>query len=69
MNHYTQHDIELGKLRLKTGKPVEPELAAAILGYGIKMDGPAGPGGVSVPQMSDLPDTAGPVDKHLSGGW
>lgn len=57
MNHYTQNDIALGKLRLKIGKPVEPELAAAILGYGIKMDGPTGPGGVSIPAVVG-PDAA-----------
>ena len=53
MKYYTQHDISLGKMRLKMGKAVEPELAAAILGYGIKMDGPAGSGGVSVPSLAE----------------
>lgn len=57
MKYYTQHDIALGKLRLKIGKAIEPELAAAILGYGIKMDSPAGSGGVSVPALVG-PDAA-----------
>jgi hypothetical protein len=57
MKYYTQHDIALGRLRLKIGKAVEPELVAAILGYGVKMEGPTGPGGVSVPAMVG-PDAA-----------
>jgi len=39
MKHYSAFDLEHGRLRLRQGKTIEPELAAALLGEGIDTQG------------------------------